>query len=113
MQALLGMHALTENDYVSSFFKKGNEMCWKLVRKYEKFERCFINLEMESSLASSLFSTLQEFVPMLYDTKLESVNEARYAIFKKKRQKENKIIDMAALPSCESVLHLHSKNANQ
>ena len=112
MQALLGMHALTENDYVSSFFKK-KHICWKSVRKYEKFERCFINLEMESSLSSSLFSTLQEFVPMLYDTKLESVNEARYAIFKKKPQKENKIIGMAAFPPCESVLHLHSKNANQ
>ena len=113
MQALLGMHALTENDYVSSFFKKGKEMCWKLVRKYEKFERCFINLEMESSLASSLFSTLQEFVPMLYDTKRESVNEARYAIFKKKRQIENKIIGMSAFPPCESILHFHSNNANQ
>ena len=67
---------------------------------------------MESSLSSSLFSTLQEFVSMLYGTKLKSVNEARYAIFEKKRQKENKIIDMAALPSCESVLHLHSKRAN-
>ena len=87
-------------------------MCWKLVRKYEKFERCFINLEMESSLSSSVFSTLQEFVSMLYGTKLKSVNEARYAIFEKKRQKENKTTDMAALPPCESVLHLHSKRVN-
>ena len=65
---------------------------------------------MESSLSSSLFSTLQEFVSMLYGTKLKPVNEARYAIFE--RQKENKIIDMAALPPCESVLHLYSKRAN-
>ena len=61
---------------------------------------------------SSLLSTLQEFVSMLYGTKLKSVNEARYAIFEKKWQKENKIIDMTALPLCESVLHLHSKRAN-
>ena len=87
-------------------------MCWKLVRKYEKFERCFINLGMNSPLSSSLFSTLQQFVSILYGTKLKSVNEARYAIFEKKRQKEKKIIDMAALPLCESVLHLHSKGAN-
>ena len=104
-KALLGMHAFTGNDYVSSFFKKGKEMCWKLVRKYEKFERCFINLGMESSFSSSLFSALQEFVSMLYGTKLKPVNEFRYAIFEKKRQKENKITDMAALPPCESVLH--------
>ena len=49
---------------------------------------------------------------MLYGTKLKSVNEARYAIFEKKRQKENKITDMAAFPPCESVLRLHSKRAN-
>ena len=49
---------------------------------------------------------------MLYGTKLKSVNEARYTIFEKKRQKEDRIIDMAALPHCESILHLHSKTAN-
>ena len=49
---------------------------------------------------------------MLYGTKLKSVNEARYAIFEKKRQKEKKIIDMAALPPSKSVLHLHSKRVN-
>ena len=49
---------------------------------------------------------------MLYGTKLKPVNEACYAIFEKKRQEENKIIDMAALPPCEKVLHLHSKRAN-
>ena len=79
---------------------------------YEKFEICFINLGMESLLSSSLLSTLEEFVSMLYGTKLKSVNEARYAIFEKKRQKKNKIIDMAAFPPSKSVLHLHSKRAN-
>ena len=67
---------------------------------------------MESSLSSSVFSTLQEFVSMLYGTKLKSVNEARHAVYEKKRQKENKIIDMAALPRCESVLPLHSQREN-
>ena len=38
---------------------------------------------------------------MLYGTKLKSVNEARYTIFEKKRQKEDRMIDMAALPPCE------------
>ena len=52
---------------------------------------------------------------ILNGTKLKSVNEARYAIFateRQKRQKENKITDMAAFPPCESVLRLHSKRAN-
>ena len=29
--ALLGFHALTGNDYVSSFFRRGKEMGWKVV----------------------------------------------------------------------------------
>ena len=99
------MHAFTGNDYVSSFIKKGKEMCWKLFRKYEKFERCFINLEMESSLPSSLFSTLQEFVSMLYGAKLESVNEDRYAIFE--------ALYLRRSESLKESLHLHSKRANQ
>ena len=48
-------------------------------------------------MPSRLFSTLQDVVSMLHGTKLKSVNEARYAIPEKKRQKESKIIDMAAL----------------
>ena len=106
MQALLGMHVFTGNDYVSSFFKKRKEMCWKLFRKYEKFERCLINLEMESSLSSSLFSTLQEFVSMLHGTKLESVNEDRYAIFEK-------TLYLSRSDSLKESLHVHSKRANQ
>ena len=49
---------------------------------------------------------------MLYGTKLKSVNEARYAVYEKKRQKENKIIDLAPLPRCESVPPVHSQRAN-
>ena len=84
------MHAFTGKDYVSSFFKKGKEMCWKLVKKYEKFERFFINLGMESPLSSSLFSALQEFVSMLYCTKLKSVNDARYAYLRRSDRKRTK-----------------------
>ena len=31
--ALLGLHAFTGNDYVSSLFRKGKEKCWKVMRK--------------------------------------------------------------------------------
>ena len=30
---LLGLHAFTGNDYVLSFFRKGREKCWKVMRK--------------------------------------------------------------------------------
>ena len=31
--ALLGLLAFTSNDYVSLFFRKGKEKCWKVMRK--------------------------------------------------------------------------------
>ena len=31
--ALLGLHDFTGNDYVSSFFRKGKEKCWKVMRR--------------------------------------------------------------------------------
>ena len=33
--ALIGFHAFTENNYISSFFRKGKLKCWKLVEKYQ------------------------------------------------------------------------------
>jgi hypothetical protein len=41
--ALIGMHAFTGNDYIS-FFRKGKDVCWKLLEKFQKFEACFISL---------------------------------------------------------------------
>ena len=35
--ALIGFHALTGNDYVSSFFGHGKESAWKIVEKHRKF----------------------------------------------------------------------------
>ena len=40
-RALLGLHAFTVNDYVSSLFRKGKEKCWKVMRKNWKFEDTF------------------------------------------------------------------------
>ena len=36
--SLLGFHAFTGNDYVSSLFKKGKSVCWKVLQRYSKFE---------------------------------------------------------------------------
>ena len=37
VHALMGFHAFAGNDYISSFFRKGKEKCWKLVEKTKKF----------------------------------------------------------------------------
>ena len=35
--SLLGFHAFTGNDYVSSLFRKGKSVCWKVLQRYSKF----------------------------------------------------------------------------
>ena len=58
---MLGLHAFTGNDYLSSFFRKGKERCWKLMQKYEEFEVCFTKLGSEPNLSEDLFEFLEEY----------------------------------------------------
>ena len=55
---------------------------------------------------------IEIFICALYKTprKCKGVNEARHYLFRSKLAK-NKTIDLAMLPPCQSVLHLHLKRA--
>ena len=44
--ALLGMHAFSGNDYVSSMLQKGKQLCWKHIKDSERF------LEVSSSFVT-------------------------------------------------------------
>ena len=110
--AMLGLHAFTGNDYLSSFFRKRKERCWKLMQKYEEFEVCFTNLGSKPNLSEELFESLVEYTALLYGVKSKSINEACWKIFEKRHKKHNKIINLSLLPPWESVLRLHSKRAN-
>ena len=43
IDALLGFHAFTGNDYVSAFFMKGKAVCWKTMLENESFVQLFAN----------------------------------------------------------------------
>ena len=47
--ALIGI-SFTSSDYISSFFKKRKEKCWKIVKRFPKFEEVFIQLGQEQEL---------------------------------------------------------------
>ena len=54
---LVGIYVWSGNNYVSSFFKRGKEKCWKIIEKFPKFLACFKTLataknDMEISLTS-------------------------------------------------------------
>ena len=57
--SLIGLHAFTGNDYVSSFFRKGNNGCWKLLQKYNRFEECFALLGTSPALAEETINLLE------------------------------------------------------
>ena len=77
-EALIGFHAFTGNDYVSSFFRKGKEACWKIVENNPKFCEAFQLLGVSWNLTDSVFNLLEKFVCFLYGYKKKSVNSVRH-----------------------------------
>ena len=51
-KALLGMHAFTRNDYVSSFLRKGKQVCWKLIKDNAEFLQIFGELGSQDSVSA-------------------------------------------------------------
>ena len=111
-KSLIGFHAFTGNDYVSSFYNKGKTLCWKVLEKNPKFREAFQDLGSTWELDDKTFDLLNEYVCKLYGYQKKNVNQVRYHLFQKKYEKEEKIIDISMLPPCESVLLLHAKRAN-
>ena len=111
-RALIGLHAFTGNDYVSSFFRKGKDRCWKLVEKYDKFEECFLNLGSMIHLTEAILLQLEEFVCYLYGVKIKLVNDARWNLFDRKYKRENKVPDLSSLPPSRQSLYYHCKRSN-
>ena len=112
---LIGFHAFTGNDYISSFFRKGKKMCWNIMKKDPSFINAFNRLgeNWDIEQDDAILSTIEKYVCYLYSQKKEdSVNVVRYNLFDKKYDKEKKVIDMSLLPPCRSVLMLHIKRAN-
>ena len=110
--SLIGFHAFTGNDYVSSFYRKGKAACLRVLEKNPKFLKAFQDLGSSWELEDETFDLLQEYVCKLYGSREKNVDQARYELFQKKYEKEGKIIDLILLPPCKSVLLLHTKRTN-
>ena len=110
--ALIGFHAFTGNDYISSFFRNGKEKCWKLIKKTKKFQNAFSILGENWEVSNDLFIMLEEFVCQLYGYRNKSTDRVHFQIYDKKYTKENTVVDMAALPLCSSILRLHIFRSN-
>ena len=112
-KALIGMHAFSGNDYVSSFFKKGKVAVWKTMLKRQEFIRLFEELGTSPQVPDHISQGLERFVCALYGNhRVSSVNELLNKIFLQKFEREKKIIDLSLLPPCETNLKLHIMRAN-
>lgn len=110
--ALIGFHAFTGNDYVSSFFRKGKSLCWKTMIKNNEYLDCFKTLGNQWDVSDELKLTLEKYVCSLYSSSKKDVNEVRMDIFMKKQKSNNQIVDLSILPPCKSTLTLHIERAN-
>ena len=61
-QALLGVHAFTGNDYLSSFLRKGKKICWKLVQDNQQFLTVFSNLGTSTQVSEQMIAGLSKYV---------------------------------------------------
>ena len=110
--ALIGI-SFTSSDYISSFFKKRKEKCWKIVKRFPKFEEVFIQLGQEQELQDTCSDGLEEFVCYLYGmTKSKGINKLRLKIFNKKLLRNHKAADVSTLPPFRQVLQHHARRAN-
>jgi hypothetical protein len=111
--ALVGLHAFTGNDYVSSFLRKGKPLCWKQASANPTFLDIFSQLGTETHVSEELFSVIEKYVCFLYgQKKIKKVNEARSAIFWRKISQEHKVVDISLLPPCSDSLRKHAARAN-
>ena len=65
-KALIGMHAFSGNDYVSSFFRKGKVAFWKAMLKRQEFIRLFAELGSSPQVPDHISQGLERFVCALY-----------------------------------------------
>ena len=110
--ALLGFHAFTGNDCVSSIFGKSKKICWKAVTKSSKYAGMFDRLGETVNLDENSITLLEEFVCSLYRKNKKDINQPRYEIFQAMYEKKGKIQDLSLLPPCRSSLQLHCKRSN-
>lgn len=104
--ALLGFHAFTGCDTVSSFVNKGKTAAFGMLNRH-KYQSAFQDIGETFTVSSETCSLFEEFVCDLYKTKEVEVGSARYMLFTKTEK-----IEPHLLPPSRDALQLHISRAN-
>ena len=68
---LIGFYVFTRSDYVSSFFKRGKQACFKVIKQCNEFIDAFILLGEGSELNAELKVALEILYVIYTDTKIQ------------------------------------------
>ena len=104
--ALIGFHSFSGNDFISPFFVKGNQLCWKTMKKDSRYIETFQPLGNSWDVTTETMDNLEYYVCLLYREKNINVNNARFEIFHKNHVNQSKVVDISLSPPCKSVLKL-------
>ena len=108
LEGLVGFHALTGCDTVSSFSLKGKFQPLKVVLKHAKYVQAMKEIGRQWTVSETTFRATEELVCQFYGKNGTSVNNLRYELHCAKGGK----IDPDALPPCQSSLRLHVSRSN-
>ena len=111
INSLIRFHAFTGNDYISSFYRKGNTACFKILQGSSKFQSTFAALGNDLNISDDLLTKLREFVCHICGMRKEDVNEVRFVKYYSKYQNGNKVAHVSTLSPCWSVVHSKGKNS--
>ena len=102
-RAVVGLHAISGNNYISSFFRKGKKTNWKTASK--GFMNFFSCLGEIYHLTEKQENKVERSVCSLYGKpKLKHVNEVPAAIFLGRHNESGNIVDLSLLPPCRENL---------
>lgn len=109
-KALIGMHAYTGCDSVSTFAGKGKVSAFKLLSSNKEAQEAFMQLGEDWDVCEELMERLEKITCLLYAAKsgTEKVNELRYHMFCAKKGE----IESHQLPPCIDSLRKHAQRAN-
>ena len=109
-RALIGLHAYTGCDTVSTFAGKGKVKALKLLTSNKEHQYTFFKLGQEWDLSGDLMDKLEAFTCLLYASKASAtkVNDLRYHLFCAKKGE----IENHQLPPCKDCLVNHALRAN-
>lgn len=108
--ALIGLHAFTGCDTVSTFAGKGKVTALKMIIREGVHNNTFSKLGSEWDLPEKLINQLERFTCCLYSPKLSAtnINALRYNLFCAKKGE----IESHLLPPCLDCLKKHAERAN-